>query len=116
MQAGKLRHLVTVQRPNPASPRDGAGQRLTAWIDVVVKEPASVDPITGRSEFLAAQRQASTTHEVTMRWSSATALIDASCRVLFGSRVLVLDGPPINVGERNRELKLECTEGLRTEN
>lgn len=115
MQSGKLRHLVTVQRPDPASPRDAVGPRITAWLPVVVDEPASVDPISGRSEFLAAQRQASTTHEITMRHSSATALIDASCRVLFGSRVFILDGHPINVGERNRELKIKCTEGLRAQ-
>ena len=40
---------------------------------------------------------------------------DKALRVLFGSRVLVIDGAPRNIGERNREIELLCTEGLRSE-
>jgi SPP1 family predicted phage head-tail adaptor len=110
-----LRHRITMQRPDPTSPLDNTGQRLTTWIDVLTDEPAAVEPVSGREAFLAAQRQAATTHIVTLRRSAALAAIDGSWRVLFGTRELVLDGPPIDVGERGRELRLTCIEGLRTE-
>lgn len=115
MRAGQLRHNVTVQRPDPSSPRDSAGQRLTAWLDVAVNVPAKIEPLRGRDAFLAAQRQASTTHQVMMRFSPELAGVDGACRILFGARIFVFDGPPLNVDERNATLLIDCTEGLRTE-
>ena len=44
-----------------------------------------------------------------------SAAVDGAWRVLFGSRVLVIDGAPRNIGERSREIELLCTEGLRSE-
>lgn len=113
--AGRYRHKITIQKPDPASPKGTVGGRLTAWLNVVVDYPAEVTPVSGRSEFLAAQRHASTTHAIALRYSDALAALDATHRVLFGHRTFVMDRPPINTAERNIELILECTEGKRTE-
>jgi SPP1 family predicted phage head-tail adaptor len=112
MNAGSLRHRVTLQRPSGT--RDSSLERTTTWTDVATVS-ASIEPLAGREAFLAAQRQASTTHLVTLRHSSILAAMDASWRVVFGDRVFTLDAPPKNVDERGRELQLLCTEGKRRE-
>lgn len=112
MQAGRLRHSVTLQ--SPSGTRDAVGERATTWADVATV-PADVSPLSGREEFLAAQRQASTTHKLTLRYSSQIAAIDASWRVQYGSRIFTIDEPPRNTDERGREIILMCTEGKRQE-
>lgn len=112
MQAGQLRHSVILQRPGGT--RDVVGARNTTWTDVATVR-AAVEPLSGREEFLAAQREASTTHKVTLRYASALAGMDATWRVKFGERVFVIDAPPRDVLERRRTIELMCTEGLRDE-
>jgi SPP1 family predicted phage head-tail adaptor len=113
MRAGTLRHTVTLQ--SPAGSRDAVGERVTTWTNVAEGVPANIEPISGREQVLAAQLEATTTHIVHLRYASLWAAMDASWRVLFGSRVFTIDAPPKNVGERNWELVLQCTEGERQE-
>lgn len=113
MRAGELRHRVTLQ--SPLIVRDAVGEGVTTWKSVVTNVPASVEPIEGREQFLAAQRQASISHIVHLRYSPLIGAMDATWRVLFGKRVFTIDAPPKNIGERNREIVLECTEGERKE-
>lgn len=115
MRAGPLRHLVNIQKPDPASPRDDAGQRITRWLNVARDVPANVRTLNARESVIAAQQQAATTHMVELRWSPNLASLDSSCRFLFGLRVLVCDGDPENIDERNRELHCAAIEGLRQE-
>lgn len=116
MRAGKLRHRVTIQSPTSATAtRDALGERITDWTTVASSVPAAVEPMAGREAFLAAQRQSTATHTVRLRYESTWSAMDASWRILFGSRVLVLDGPPRNPDERNAELILTCIEGDRLE-
>lgn len=103
----RYRHSITLQKPGGA--RDAVGERVTAWTDVKTVY-ADISTLTMREQMLVAQRQASTTHKVTLRYDADIAAIDASWRVLFGTRVLVIDGVN-NVEERNRTLELLCTEG-----
>lgn len=110
--AGKKNNKVILQ--SPAGSRDAVGERVTTWTDVATVW-ASIEPLSVRDAFLAAQAHASTTHRVRIDWSTDVDNIDGSWRVLFGSRVLVIDGAPRNIGERNREIELLCTEGLRSE-
>lgn len=110
MRAGTLRHTVTLQ--SPQTTRDAVGEQTLSFT-TVASVPASIAPISGREQFYAAQRQASTTHILRIRYSSQVAAIDATWRVLFGSRVFSIDAPPRNVDERNEMIELQCTEGLR---
>jgi SPP1 family predicted phage head-tail adaptor len=75
---------------------------------------ARIEPLSGREEFLAAQRQATTTHLITIRHSSLISALDASWRIAFGARVFTIDNIR-NVDERSREMDLLCTEGKRRE-
>lgn len=113
MRGGKLSHRVTLQ--SPTGSRDAVGERVTTWTSVATGVPADIEPITGREQVLAAQREATTSHIVRIRYASTWAALDASWRVLFGSRVFTIDAPPKNIGERNWEFVLQCTEGERTE-
>jgi head-tail adaptor len=189
--SARLSRLVWVQRPGGT--RDAVGGRLTTWT-TVAEAWAGIEPLTGREAFLAAQRQAASSHLVTLRFARALAGIDASWRVvwgqrcvadaaadtltvsgpvsyevgdpvelanyggalpaplaanttyfvktaaavvytlaataggvtidltttgtgrhLFAPRILVLDEPPRNLGERDRMLQLVCSEGVREE-
>ncbi len=113
--AGAFRHVVTVKRPTADRDVDSAGREVPDY-DVVVEDvPARIEPLSGRSLFLAAARQSEATHEVTLRYMPALADIEGSWIVEFGERVFVQDAPARNIGERNRELVLTCTEGLRTQ-
>ena len=112
MKAGRRRQRITLQ--SPAGSRDAVGERQTTWTDVA-SVWAEITPISVRDTFLAAQAHASTTHRVRIDYASEIAAIDGSWRVLFGSRVLVIDGAPRNIDERDREIELLCTEGLRSE-
>lgn len=191
MTSARLSKMVWVQRPGGA--RDAVGGRLTTWT-TVAEAWAAVEPLTGREAFLAAERQAASSHLVTLRFARALAGIDASWRVvwgqrcvadaaantltvtgpvahlvddvielanyggalpaplvantpyfvktasagvytlaataggsaidltdagtgrhLFAPRILVLDAPPRNMGERDRTLQLVCSEGVREE-
>jgi SPP1 family predicted phage head-tail adaptor len=106
MRAGMLRHRVTVVRRIEGA-KDAVGTPTYAWTDMEIDVPAHVRPLSG-SELLAAQQvNASTTHEVRMRYGSD---ITARDRLTFDGRTLEIDAPPINVDERNRELVLRCHE------
>lgn len=112
MRAGRMRHQVVLQ--SPTGSRDSVGERTTTWTDVATVW-ANIRPLTGREQFLASQREASTSHIVEIRYSTDVSTIDASWRVKYGTRLLVLDGDPINVEERGIQLNLPCVEGLREE-
>lgn len=120
--AGKLRHEVVVQRPDPASPVSTKGQRQTAYLEVA-RVRADVQPLMGRDAFIAAQVKASASHTITLRYSARIAAIDGSWRVLkregkddagnFTYRVFILDGLPQFVGERKSIIVLPCIESAR---
>lgn len=112
IKSGELRHLVTLQRPSGA--RDAVGGRVTTW-DAQGEVHAKIEPIQGRERFYAAQRQASTSHMVTVRYGPETRDIDATWRIKFGTRIFTVDEPPRNTEERNIELVMMCTEGPRDE-
>ena len=109
MQGGKLRHEVVIQ--SPTGTRDAFGKRDTTWNNVATVR-AQVRPVTSAERYAAAQFHGAISHRVTIRYDAALANMDHSWRVLFGTRVLVLVGPPRNIDERNRTLELLCQEGM----
>jgi SPP1 family predicted phage head-tail adaptor len=113
MRAGRLRHQLTIQRPNGGT-RDAAGKRITTYADVATDVWGRVEPLSSNDIYNAAQYNAQTTHSVTIRWSEEISEIESSWRVLFGVRTFVIDGI-MNTDERNREIVLNCIEGERNE-
>jgi SPP1 family predicted phage head-tail adaptor len=111
MQSGRLRHQITLQ--SPSRTRNAVGEPVTTWTDVATVW-ASVGPLSARDLFAAQQWQAEVTHRVRIRYAPDVADVQDSWRVLFGSRVLVIRTVR-NIDERNVEIELLCSEGLRTE-
>ena len=103
MQAGRLRHRITIQEPVTA--RNSYGEAITTWTAVATVW-ASVEPLSGREFFAAEHVQSEVTHRVRMRWQSG---ITPDMRVLFDGRVLTIDAV-INYGERRTDLQLMCQE------
>jgi SPP1 family predicted phage head-tail adaptor len=112
MRAGQLRHRVTFQRPGGTI--DAVGERQTTWTNVATVW-AFVEPIATREQFIAAQANSFSTHRVKTRYCSEISEVDASWRLLFGSRIFVLEGNPINKDERNKEYEILCVESKRVE-
>lgn len=108
MQAGKLRHRVTIQRRATGSPdRTASGAPDDTWIDVATVW-AAIEPLRGR-EFLESQTiNAAITVRIRIRYRAG---IDAAMRAVHGSTVYALEAPPINFNMRNIELHLMCSQG-----
>lgn len=103
MQAGRLRQRVRIQEPVDA--QNGLGEMIRAW-STVATVWAAVEPLRGREFFDAEQVQAEISHRVRLRYRPG---VDATMRVLFGSRVFQIQSV-IDVDERRRELQLMCRE------
>lgn len=110
MRAGLLKHRLTLQ--SPQTTRDAVGEQTLSFTTVATV-PAEVAPISGREQFLASQRQASTTHVIRIRYSPQVANLDATWRLMLGTRIFAIDAPPRNIDEADVMLELQCTEGLR---
>ncbi len=105
MQAGKLRHRVTINQK--ATTRDAAGAEIEAWttFDVVW---GSVEPMRGQ-EYLEANRiGAAVDTRIRIRYLSG---VLPSMQVVFGAHTYNIVSV-INVGERNIEMQLMCKEKL----
>lgn len=81
MKAAALNRLVAIQKPGGTL--DGYAARVTSFTTVAMAY-ASIEPLAGREAFLAAQRQASSSHKITLRFSTLIARIDASWRIVSG--------------------------------
>lgn len=103
MQAGKLRHRVTIQEPVVA--RNGFNEAITTWVTVATVW-ASVEPISGREFFAAEHVQSEITHRIRVRYRAGIA---PTMRVVFNGRYLMIESV-INYGERNTDLQLMCRE------
>ena len=92
MNASNLRHRVTFKY------EDGT---------IAFNRYAEVIPTGGRQFISGLGINADITHVVTVRYDPA---IDKTMTIIYKGRELEIDGPPINVEERNEWLKLTCKE------
>lgn len=105
LQAGQLRHLVTIQTPPTSA--GTRGQSSGSWSTVEANVPAKIENLTGREAERARQIAPTATHQVTLRYRSG---VTTQQRLLFGSRELNIEHVN-NLDERNRVLVLLCKEG-----
>jgi SPP1 family predicted phage head-tail adaptor len=108
MRAGELKHRIDIQEP-AAEVQDSAGQVISGF-ETVITLLASIEQLSARERFVEAQRLATATHRIVVRYTPALDLLNASWRVLFGERVFQILGHS-NVKERNRDVELLCEEG-----
>lgn len=104
MHNGKLRNLVSIQQP--FATLDDYGQVITTWAELFTAW-VSIVPVTAR-EFVNDRGLAQdVTHKITLHWKDG---INTGCRIVWGDRVFNISAPPINVGERNREIEILAKE------
>lgn len=94
MQAGRLRHLITIQ--NFTTKRDSSGQPVEEWVDVA-NTRAEVKGISGRELVAAGAETAEATVRVWMRYRPD---VSAASRIKvitgpFKGNTLNVVGPPI---------------------
>lgn len=105
MRAGRLRHRIVVQRATDAI--DQYGDQTPSWSSLGTVW-ASVEPISSREYFAAAQTQGQVTTRVTMR-PICGVTITPKDRIKFGTRYFDVQSV-INAQELNKELQLLCVE------
>jgi SPP1 family predicted phage head-tail adaptor len=104
MQAGKLRHRLTIQQPDM---NEGtAGEELpnystfaTVWGDV--------QPLSGSEGLQGRQATSEVTHKIIIRYHAG---ITSDMRITWNGRFFNLSQPPLNKDEHNREIELLCRE------
>lgn len=106
MRAGRLRHIITLQRRSVA--RTGSGDEVVTWADWKTRR-AAVAPLNGREYFAAKQETAEVNHRVRIRYDTVVAAVTVKDRVKFGTRVFDIQFV-IDPEERHRELILMCLE------
>lgn len=108
MRAGRLRHRVVLQAPNPTL--DTYGQPIRGWATGITVW-ASVEPLNGREYFRAQAEQGETRVRMRLRYGSEISAITAAWRVTFDSKVYNIQSV-IQPDEVNREIILMCSEGV----
>lgn len=105
MKAGKLRHLVTIERPQKV--RQASGDMVTEWVSFLEDIYARITPLKGRELFHAQTILPQATHEVEIRYHDG---VTSDMRVNFSGRLLQIGDVPRNHEERDVNLVFLCVE------
>lgn len=108
MQAGKLRHRVTLQKLPDEPNRNTFGEEMdddSQWDDVATVW-ASVEPLSARERLTAQQLYGEVTGRIRMRYYPG---LHPKMRAVFENRKFNIEGI-VNKDERNIELELMVTE------
>lgn len=105
MEAGKLRHRVTIQKRSRA--QDPSGEESDVFT-AIAEVWASVEPLTGREQFTAQQILSEVTHRIRMRYIPGIT-VSARDRIVYGTRLFDIQFPA-NLEERNKELEITAKE------
>ena len=105
MQAGLLRKRLTLQQRSKS--QDSYGQPLLTWSDVATVW-GEIVPLSGSESVSADSLQASTSHQITIRYRSG---VNTALRIKYGVRLFDIQNV-LNPDERNKTLTLLCIEGL----
>ncbi len=105
MRAGPLRCRITVEAPVETQGSDGS--TVTTW-ETFAAAWATVEPLIGREYFAQQREQATISHKIRMRYQPE---ITHKMRIAWGTRIFEIESV-LNVGERNREIVLMCSEAV----
>ena len=106
MNAGKLRHKITIKVQPPG--QDSYGEKVAdtvLWNDFHGCR-AAIIPISGREFFTAQQVNATVTTRIEIRYKLG---ITAGMRVVFGTKVYDIKAP-LDLEEKHKEIHLMCEE------
>ena len=109
MNAGQLRHRVTIQQPTVT--QNTHGESVVAWSSYAVRVAAEVEQLSGRALFNAQQVQPDISMTVRTRYLSG---VTNAMRIVWHDgttdRTLNIVGPPINPDGKRIELMINCME------
>lgn len=109
MQVGKLRHQVTLEWWQKGE-RTDSGATPNEWQPGATVW-AEVEQLRGRTLFAAQEANAETTARIRMRYrADVAAATGKTLRLRHGETTYQLEGRPIDMGGRRRELELMCHE------
>ena len=108
MRAGRLRHRITIQRPqydqDPAT-----GEMVTTWVDAWAKVPAAVEPVSVTQFVAAAAPQNRVSVRIIIRYRAG---VEPSMRVLYRGKALDIQGVLADTDSGLDYLTLPCSEGV----
>ena len=102
MNAGRMRHRITFQRPTEE--KDRLSGYKDDWFDVATVW-AQVSPVSGR-EYLSQVRETMVSHKIYCRYRAG---ITPGMRIKFGDRIFRIISV-LNWDERNEGLTIMCEE------
>jgi SPP1 family predicted phage head-tail adaptor len=116
MRAGDLRRRISIQTRDVT--QDAIGQQAVTWTDYLTGVPADIQALSGRELFVAQSAESLVTHTIVVRFTS---LLADPVKVAGMRAVYVNAGvtryfnltAAINVDERNRQIELLASEGLK---
>ena len=106
MRTRALLHSVIIEEPDEFRTSSGAVS-TQLWREFATAL-ASIEALSGREYFAAAQTANAVSHRVTVRYVPG---VTPRMRVVYGSRVFSVESA-INLEERGRWLQLMCTERI----
>ena len=107
MNSGKYRHRVEIQEGLNTRSASGAVSGQT-WITFCYMW-MSIEPLSGREYFAAAQSQSSVSHKLAGRYRAG---IKTYFRAVWNNRIFNILSV-LNTKEENRELVLYCSEAVK---
>ncbi|ENU80015.1 hypothetical protein F975_01767 [Acinetobacter sp. ANC 3789] len=113
MQAGALRHRITIQQYVTAGRDNNGMQTAAAWVDFATVW-ASVADLSTKDMIADRAAQGTLQARATIRYSSKVAQVDTTYRVLFDGVLYRIDGnPKHDLNSRREYLTLNLAEGLK---
>jgi SPP1 family predicted phage head-tail adaptor len=109
IQAGPLRHRVTIQTP-VVQTADTGEAIVTEWLDLC-EVWAAIETLSGREWLASAEFRPGVTTRIRIRWRAD---VGADMRVLHGSTVFGIDAV-LPQWQGMSELHLMCTDGIVTD-
>lgn len=107
ISAGRLRHKVTIQRPEYTQD-PVTGEMMKTWVDFA-NVYASVEPLSARDFIAAAASQSKVTARILIRYRQG---VEASMRVIHGARIYSVEGVLTDKDSGLEYLTLPCSEGV----
>ena len=107
MRSGKLRHQITIQRPDYTQD-PVTGEMTPSWVELA-KTWASVEPLSTREFVAAAASQSKVSARIVIRYRVG---IDATMRIVHRGKVYNIEGVLADKVSGLEYLTLPCSEGV----
>lgn len=111
MQAGRLRHRVTIEEHIVTLDSDGAQE--TAWVAIGSPLPAEIVPLSGRELIAAAAVQSKVSTRIVMRWRPGFEPLQHPMRAVHRGTVYSIEAVIRDPISGRHRMILQCSSGVR---